>query len=136
MCSNCCMWCNNLLMGPQLLFDRACGAPYRGSRPGGCGGNSVSDSEHARSPPLANLPKLYSISDFCVYGLMCRSYGIDSGLLLEREHTLGNAWEQWDHLRKVLMYGVNSPLYLLKFHAEMVPVPGTVHGERRTIVPK
>ena len=89
-----------------------------------------------RSPLLANLLKLFSISAFRMYGLMCKSHGIDSGLLLEREHTLGNAWEQWDHLRKVLMYGVNSPLYLLKFHAEMVPVPGTVHGERRTIVPK
>ena len=40
---------------------------------------------------LANLPKLFSISEFRVYGLMCKSYGIDSGLLLEREHTLGNA---------------------------------------------
>ena len=74
-----------------------------------------------RSPLLANLLKLFSISAFRMYGLMCKGHGIDSGLLLEREHTLGNAWEQWDHLRKVLMYGVNSPLYLLKFHAKVVP---------------
>ena len=33
----------------------------------------------------------FLISDFRVYGLMRRSGTIDSGLLLEREHTLGNA---------------------------------------------
>ena len=35
--------------------------------------------------------ELVTYPDFRVYGLMRKSGGIDSGLLLEREHILGNA---------------------------------------------